>query len=232
MVLDVKLLRFVIIAKLCALVVLALSMGDYFYIGEKPVSAQTEGSPTQEEEQLSARFSDLMNIPEVDGNNLRKKEVEKYLSIVENKKQQIKQRLLVLKKREQDLKNLEKLVEGKIEKLDQERKFFSQTLQREKKLKGERLEALVSYYGKMEPKKAAPIFENLDKDLVVSLFEKLQQKQITKILESMNPDKSTEISEYYGRVRSTREYEILKEMNTSLREAFATCKEPDASVTR
>jgi hypothetical protein len=76
----------------------------------------------------------------------------------------------------------------------------------------------------MEPKKAAPVIEKLDKDLVVELFRQLPQKQVTSILENMSADKSVAISEYYGRVRSAREYDILKEMNQSLRKEFDDCK--------
>ena len=93
-----------------------------------------------------------------------------------------------------------------------------------------RLDKLVTMYAKMEPKKAAPIMEKLDKDLVVDLFKALPQKQITAILEAMNPEKSVQISEYYGRVRSTREYDVLKEMNKSLLAEFDKCKSLPAST--
>ena len=40
----------------------------------------------------------------------------------------------------------------------------------------------------------------------------------------MPADKSVSLSEYYGRVRSMREYDVLKEMNQSLRKEFDDCK--------
>ncbi len=44
------------------------------------------------------------------------------------------------------------------------------------------------------------------------------------ILEKMSADKSVAITEYYGRVKSMREYDLLKEMNASLKQEFADCK--------
>ena len=65
----------------------------------------------------------------------------------------------------------------------------------------------------------------MDKDLVIAIFKKMKKKQVTKILESMQTDKSVMISEYFGRVGSAREYDLLKEMNKSLQTAFNDCKE-------
>ena len=76
----------------------------------------------------------------------------------------------------------------------------------------------------MEPKKAAPIIENMDRDLVVALFKAIGQKQITYILEAMDPQKSVELTEYFGRIRSGKEYDLLSEMNKSQLEEFQDCK--------
>ena len=76
----------------------------------------------------------------------------------------------------------------------------------------------------MEPKKAAAVFEKIDKDLAAALFKNLKQKQVTAILEKMNPDKAIELTEYFGRIKSGAEYELLKEMNNSLLETFKDCK--------
>jgi flagellar motility protein MotE (MotC chaperone) len=169
-------------------------------------------------------LSNLLELPDLDPGAIQKEELGKYLEIAERKKRQVEERLEILKKREDQLKGLEASIDDKLKRLDEERRFFSQTIQQEKNLKGERLDKLVATYTKMEPKKAAPVLEKLDKDLVVELFKAMPQKQITAILEAMSPDKSVMISEYYGRVRSTREYDVLKEMNQSLRKEFDDCK--------
>ena len=79
---------------------------------------------------------------------------------------------------EAQLKELEGSIDHKIVKIDEEILFFKQTQQQEKSLKEERLNNLVDFYKKMTPKKAAPIMENLDKDLLVQLFQKFPKKYI------------------------------------------------------
>jgi hypothetical protein len=81
----------------------------------------------------------------------------------------------------------------------------------------------------MDPKKAGPVFENLDKDLVVALFNKMEKKTVTRILEVVTPPRSVLLTEYFGRIRSGKEYDLLKEMNMSLRAAFDECKGLPAS---
>ena len=50
------------------------------------------------------------------------------------------------------------------------------------------------------------------------------QETVTRILEVMPADKSRDLTEYFGRIRSGKEYDLLKEMNQSLRTAFDECK--------
>ncbi len=169
-------------------------------------------------------LANLLELPELHPETMKRDELGKYLEVAERKKQQIEDRLAGLSRREEQLKGLEGSIDEKLKRLDEERRYFAQTIQQEKDLKGERLDKLITMYAKMEPKKAAPVLEKLDKDLVVELFKALPQKQVTAILEVMTPDKSVMISEYYGRVRSTREYDVLKEMNQSLRKEFDDCK--------
>jgi flagellar motility protein MotE (MotC chaperone) len=247
-------LRALIVAKLALLAVYFVAMDHGFMIGDKTAAAKDEpvakgedkaqssgkneakdekktagASGTLEDEGDTAKprksfLSNLFELPKLDTESMRKEELGRYLEIAERKERQLKERLDVLKRREDQLKSLEQSIEDKLRKLDEERKYFAQTIQQEKDMKNERVTQLIGMYAKMEPKKAAPVFEKLDKDLVVELFKKLPQKQVTAILEAMSADKSVQISEYYGRVRSAREYDILKEMNQSLRKEFDDCK--------
>ncbi len=169
-------------------------------------------------------LSNLLDLPSLDTETAKKEEIATYMNIIERKQKQVEDRLSMLTNREGQLKKLENSIDEKLKRLDDERRFFSQTIQKEKELKGERIDKLVSLYAKMEPKKAAPVFEKLDRDLVVELFKQLPQKQVTLVLEGMSADKSVSLSEYYGRVRSAKEYDMLKEMNTSLRSEFDQCK--------
>jgi len=169
-------------------------------------------------------LDDLLELPTLDRDKLRKEDVARYLSMADRKKKQIDERVTLLGRREKQLQDVEKSIDGKLKRLEEERKFFAQSIQQEKDLKGQRLDKLVELYDKMEPKKAAPVFEKMDEDLVVALFKRLRQKQVTLILETMSAEKSVKLSEYFGRVRSGKEYDLLKEMNSSLRQEFADCK--------
>ena len=169
-------------------------------------------------------MDDLLYLPKFQTDDLKKDEIGRYLTLLERKEAQVESRIKILGSREGQIKGLEKSVDQKIKKLEEEIAFFQQTLQNEKKLQADRLSKLVEFYTKMEPKKAAPVFEKLDKDLVIALFNSFPQKQTTQILSLMTPDKSVELSEYYGRIKSAKEYELLKEVNTSLLKEFEQCK--------
>jgi flagellar motility protein MotE (MotC chaperone) len=214
------------------------SVEEVFLLAQKAEEKKSNTSTTNDNKKSTSEkarksfISDLLELPPLNPENASKEDLSKYVDIATRKERQILERLDLLRKREEQLKNLEKSIEKKIETLDEERKYFAQTIQQEKTLKGERLTQLISLYAKMEPKKAGPIFEKLDRDLVVELFKQLPQKQVTAILEAMSPDRSVALSEYYGRVRSAREYDLLKEMNESLRKEFDECRgmpSPDSS---
>ena len=166
----------------------------------------------------------LLEMPELDSSDISKDEIGRYLNLIESLKQQATTKIELLQGKEKDLQKLEVTLDQKIAAIEKERQYIANTLQKEKKIQEDRLTTLVEFYSKMEPKKAAPVFEKLDKDLVVALFKKMKQKQITKILEVMNPEASVKLTEYYGRIGSGREYQILQELNQSLKQAFAECK--------
>lgn len=222
----------IIVMKIGVLSYIFLGDKKMFWLGDKSVVAQEaapEAAPEPEAEPVDGGkrkgfLDDLLNLPKIDSENLKKDEVGRYLTLLERKQSQVENRLQVLKSREDQLKSLEASVDGKLKKLEEEMAFFQQTIQKEKEIQKDRLDKLVEFYQKMDAKKAAPVFEKLDKDLVVSLFNRIPQKQTTTILQLMNPDKSVELSEYYGRIRSAKEYEMLKEINTTLRKEFAECK--------
>ncbi len=235
-------LKSLIVVKIMVLIGVLVSQLPGFSLGDLAVRAEDEksekddggvkseevvGKDLEKEAANTSRVSflaNLLDLPPLETESMKKEEIARYIDMAERKKQQIDERIEVLKDRESQLKGLEASIDGKIKTLDEERKYFAQTIQKEKDLKNERTEKLITMYAKMEPKKAAPVMEKLDKDLVIELFKQLPQKQVTAILEVMSADKSVELTEYYGRVRSAREYDILKEMNQSLKKEFDDCK--------
>lgn len=190
---------------------------------KESADAASENSEPKADKRKSF-LDNLLNLPSLDSDSIKREEVGRYLGLADRKRRQIDDRIANLSRREEQLQRLEKSIDEKLVKLDEERKFFVQGIQQEKDLKGQRLDKIIELYDKMDPKKAASVFEQMDKDLVVALFKRLKQKQVTLVLEMMKPDKSVQLTEYFGRVRSGREYELLREMNTSLRREFQDCR--------
>lgn len=220
-----------------AVFLLVVFISSQASIGEKPLNAQDKPAPekientaneeTTDEDVVVKRKSyldDLLNLPKIDTGDLKRDEISRYLNVLTKKKKQVENRVKLLAARERNLVKLEKSIDQKLEKLQEELDFFQTTLQKEKEINQDRLGKLVEFYKKMTPKKAAPVFEKMDKDLVVSLFNKIPKKQTMNILSLMTPDRSVEISEYYGRIRSGKEYEMLKQVNLALKKEFQQCK--------
>jgi len=232
----------IILLKVAVVSYVLLGDSKFFSFGDRPLWGQSDQpaapldgtnpltAPMASEEAEAVQnkrrgfLDDLLNLPKISTEGMDKDEMGRYFTMLERKQSQIENRIHILSTREVQLKSLEKSVDEKIKKLEDEMIFFQQTLQKEKQLQGERLDKLVDFYQKMEAKKAAAVFEKLDQDLVVSLFNRFPQKQTTQILALMNPDRSVELSEYYGRIKSAKEYELLKEINVALRGQFEECK--------
>lgn len=206
-----------------------LEIGERSLNANETSSASTQANtkePDVEEvsEKTGSAIDELLNLPNINADRLRKDEIARYISLIERKKSQAEDRIRFLQQREMQLKRLEGQVNNKLQKLEEEMQYFQQTQQQEKTVQDERLAKLVEFYEKMNPKKAAPVFERLDRDLVVQLFKRIPQKQTREILSLMEPERSVELSEYFGRIRSAKEYELLKEINVSLLKEFEACK--------
>src|SRR5690349_3682811 len=112
-----------------AIIVLKIAVLSYIFLGDKKLitfgdkAAQAqEAAPTKAEEapqvdedsdgkpdgaKRKGFLDDLLNLPKVDGQNLKKDEVGRYLALLERKQSQVENRIQVLKAREDQLKSLE-----------------------------------------------------------------------------------------------------------------------------
>jgi hypothetical protein len=140
----------------------------------------------------------------VEGNEIRAQ--------LEFLKKDAENRLAAIVEARKGYDNAKTAVEEKLKRIEEERRFLDETLQKEKKVKEERLTETIEFISKMEPRKAAVVLEGMDRDLVIALMKKLPARFVTKALESMSPKKTVEYMEYYTRIRSGREYELMKEL--------------------
>lgn len=188
-------------------------------LGDSPRVNRDQSSSEEE-----TFFAKLLSFPKVKSDQIKKDEFKRYIKKAEKVKQELDNKVSIISKRKKQMLVMEKNVAKLIDKLEQEKHYFKQAVQKEIDLRQDRVKKLALFYEKMEPKKAAPIFENLNKDLAVALINLINKKQITQILQAMDSQKSNELTEYYGRVGSGQEYALLKEMNVSIQDVFKDCK--------
>ncbi|MBM3383286.1 MAG: hypothetical protein FJY29_12750 [Betaproteobacteria bacterium] len=199
-----KSLHLLFAAKLIALA----GLGGFMYANHQAKAEDSKESPA-----AAGKDSESSGkLPEIPENGLtlsRAAEIRNQLLLM---RKDVEQKIEKLNVARQGYDRSKGEVESKLKRIEEERKLLEETLQKERKAKDERLSETLEFISKMEPKKAAPLIETMDRDLVMQLLRKLPPRQVTKLLESVNPKKATEILEYYTRIRSGREYELLREM--------------------
>jgi flagellar motility protein MotE (MotC chaperone) len=152
------------------------------------------------------------NLPTIPKGELTTSEAMRIRDELEMTKQDIEQKLVRLEeaKKSYDLARLD--VDSRLKKVEEEKRLLDETLQKEKKLKEDRVKEAVEFVSKMEPRKVAPVMDTMDRDLVIVLLSRLPPRQVTKLLENSTPAKATQFLEYYTRIRSGREFEMLREL--------------------
>ncbi|WP_397599457.1 MotE family protein [Silvanigrella sp.] len=152
------------------------------------------------------------NLPVIPRGELTATEAMRIRDELEITKQDIEQKIVKLQeaKKSYDLARLD--VDSRLKKIEEEKRLLDETLQKEKKLKEDRVKEAVEFVSKMEPRKVAPVMDTMDRDLVIALLSRLPARQVTKLLENSSPAKATQFLEYYTRIRSGREFEMLREL--------------------
>jgi flagellar motility protein MotE (MotC chaperone) len=191
-----------------AVVLLALGgvLYSHFQAKAQNQSAAEAGSADSKKEKSAEQ------IPEIPDQGLtlsRASELRNQLLLIRKEIEQKTEKLNVAR---QGYERSKSDIENKLKRIEEERRLLEETLQKERKAKEERLSEALEFVAKMEPKKAAPLLEGMDRDLVMQLLRKLPSRQVTKLLEAVSPKKATEFLEYYTRIRSAREYEVFREL--------------------
>ncbi len=152
------------------------------------------------------------NLPTIPKGELTTSEAIRIRDEFEIMKLDIEQKLVRLEeaKKSYDLARLD--VDSRLKKVEEQKRLLDETIQKEKKLKEDRVKEAVEFVSKMEPRKVAPVMDTMDRDLVIVLLSRLPPRQVTKLLENSTPAKATQFLEYYTRIRSGREFEMLREL--------------------
>ena len=199
-----KALHLLFAAKLVAIA----GLGGFMYANHQAKAEEQSTKPGEAEKAKDANQA-LPDIPEKGLTLTRAAELRNQLILM---RKEVEQKIEKLNVAKQAYDRSKSDVETKLKRIEEERKLLEESLQKERKAKEERLSETLEFVAKMEPKKAAPLIEGMDRDLVMQLLRKLPPRQVTKLLESVSPKKATELLEYYTRIRSGREYELFREL--------------------
>lgn len=157
-------------------------------------------------------FLFAQNLPNIPKGDLSTSEAMRIRDELELMKQDIEQKLVRLEEAKKSYDSVRLDIDTRLKKVEEEKRLLDETLQKEKKLKEDRVKAAVEFVSKMEPRKVAPVMDTMDRDLVIVLLSRLPPRQVTKLLENSTPAKATQFLEYYTRIRSGREFEMLREL--------------------
>jgi flagellar motility protein MotE (MotC chaperone) len=114
---------------------------------------------------------------------------------VDQKRQELIEREGRLKKEEERLKNIEKEVEAKIQKVNQLLAQVEEGLKKLEDFRSERIGHLVKTFEAMPPEEAAARLVGLGKPLAIQIIFKMNTKKAGAILAVMDPKKVAEFTE-------------------------------------
>ena len=115
--------------------------------------------------------------------------------IIEQKRQELTEKERRLKSEEGRIKNIEKEVETKIQKLNQLLSQIENNLKKLAEVRSERIEHLVKTFEAMPPEESAVRLSTLDKSLAIQILFKMNSKKAGPVMALMEPKKVAEITE-------------------------------------
>ena len=104
-----------------------------------------------------------------------------------------------LKSEEERIKNIEKEVEAKIQKLNQLLSQIEINLKKLSEVRSERISHLVRTFEAMPPEEAAVRLSALEKSLATQILFKMNSKKAGPVMALMDPKKVAEISESFSK---------------------------------
>jgi flagellar motility protein MotE (MotC chaperone) len=117
------------------------------------------------------------------------------LQSLQERRSVIEQREKQLAKREEELRQLEQWIEGKLQTLTLLRNEIGALVEERKAFEAQRFEHLVKVYEGMKPAEAASLIERLHEDTAVKLFYRMKGRKVSQILEFVKPEVAARLSE-------------------------------------
>lgn len=216
-----KFLPLVLMIKILAFALGGAAVQQYFSgdtlhqsaaLGKDEQPSPVKNSSSADSAVQSSRFLSLEDVPNIPEGGAGYGDFSRIRAQLQLMKQEVEEKIVRLKLAAEAYQEVKEESDQKLRQINEERKLLEESLIKEKEVQKERVDEALAFVEKMEPKKAAPMFEAMDRDLVIALFKKLKPRTVTTFLEAMRPDKATEYMEYYTKIRSGREYELLRDM--------------------
>lgn len=123
------------------------------------------------------------------------KEVEEKIPEASMDPKQREAEMEELRRREQELKELESRIDAKLKRLSELEKKLQTMLDEADVLKDKKLRHLVDVYSNMKAKQAADVLETLDQDIAVKILAGMRGRQAGEILTNVQADKAAQLSE-------------------------------------
>jgi flagellar motility protein MotE (MotC chaperone) len=189
-------------------------IGFIFFQNDKNILTQIHAATAAQNNSENSQNSDkkITNTPSIPNGPLSISEASKIRMSLETLKAEVEQKITTFEEQKKLLVKTKQDIAAEKKFVENEKKLLDSSIQKEKEVQQQRLSESLEIIVKMEPKKAASVLESLDRDLVIQLIKKLPAKQATKIFENLNAKKAAEYMEYYTRIKSGREYALLKEL--------------------
>lgn len=121
------------------------------------------------------------------------------LQSLAKRREELDDREKALDTREGMLQAGEKRVDTKIVELKDLQAKIQGLLKSYNEQEAAKLKSLVKIYENMKPKDAAPIFEQLDMDVLLDIVDRMKEAKVAPVLAQMNPAKAKEITDELAR---------------------------------
>lgn len=116
------------------------------------------------------------------------------LALVEKERQTLLAREAAAAAKEEQLRRIKQDVEGRLKELQALQSRLMETLEEEKRIKGEHNRHLVATLQAMSPDRAGKLLEQMDEEEAVRLLRRLPGKEAGAILSLLTPDKAARLS--------------------------------------
>ena len=118
-------MKLILIIKVMLLLSILIYQG-WIRFGERKTQAN-EAEPKRNEDIVEkSPVDDLLNLPTIDPKTVQKRELEAYLSTIDEQKSILEEKILLLEKRQKNLTSIEKSIEERLKRLQEDMAFFEE----------------------------------------------------------------------------------------------------------